>query len=144
MKTRSLDLKNLMSYPDGFDVIKVTNLIADAKLEIGMIVAVTAVDAEESGLPEGTQALDVITITEETTLLGNDAVSLVGFQRIYSGIQIMNKPTFSDNITDIVVAGEGKNLSVLNAITTVFMLFGYFQKVQIPVTSTDMIVIAYK
>lgn len=144
MKTRSLDLKNLMSYPDGFDIIKVTTLIADAVLEIGMIVSVTVVDADESALPAGTEAEDVITITEETILVGDDAVKLIGYERDYSCIMFANQPTFANDITSVIVAGEGKNMSVFNAIIEPLMIMGYFQKVQIPLLSTDMILIAYK
>lgn len=144
MKTRSLDLKNLMSYPDGFDVIKVTTLIADAVLETGMIVSVTVVDADESALPVGTEAEDVITITEETILVGDDAVKLIGYERDYSCIMFANQPTFANDVTSVIVAGEGKNMSVFNAITDPITIMGYFNKIQIPVTSTDMIVVAYK
>jgi len=144
METRHFDLKQLMSYPDGFDIIKVTALIADAVLEPGMIVSVTAIDAKNSGLPEGTQAEDVITITERTTLLGNDAVNLIGYKRSYSGIMFVNQPTFANDITSVIVAGEGKNMSVFNTITEPLTIMGYFQKVQIPLLSTDMILIAYK
>lgn len=143
-KTRPMDVKQLMSYPDDFDIIKVTTLDADDVLMPGMIVSVVAVDADNSALPEGTLVNDVLEITDEITLVEDDEVLLIGYNQIYSAIHIVNQPTFANDLTSIIVGEEGKNLSVFNAITSQFIIYGYFTKIQIPKTSTDMILIAYK
>lgn len=144
MKERSLDQKILQAHPDTFDIIKVTDFIADAKLEKGMIVFVVTVDAEESGLPDGTTADAVILISEETTLLGDDAVKLIGYKRNYSAIQFATQPTFASDLTSVIVAGDGKDMSLFNSVTQPITVYGYFNKIQIPTDSTDTVIVAYR
>lgn len=68
----------------------------------------------------------------------------MGYRRNYSAIQLVTKPTFANDETSVVVAGVGKNMSLFNTVEQPIYVFGYFNRIQIPPTSTDTIIIAYK
>lgn len=144
MKERSFDQKQFQACPDDFDIIKVTTFTAGAKLKKDMIVYIVAVDADNSGLPAGSVPTATILIKDDIVLKGNDSVKLVGYRRNYSAIQLVTKPTFANDETSVVVAGVGKNMSLFNTVEQPIYVFGYFNRIQIPSTSTDTIIIAYK
>ena len=139
---RAKDVKELQSYPDDFDIIKVTTFTtAGDVIKSGSIISVTTRDAE-SDLPIAQGSIG--TLTSDVTLVGDDEVVLIGYLQNYVGIDILNQPTFANDLTSIIINGSGKNMSYLNGIETPMSILGFFNKIQIPITSTDMVLIAYK
>lgn len=140
--TRSFDQKILESHPDNFDIIKVVTVTgAGTVVKAGSIISVTTKHGS-SNLPIAQGSVG--TLASDVTLVGTDAVVLLGYKRNYAGIQMLNQPTFANDLTSVIVSGEGKNMSHLNIIDTPFEILGYFQKIQIPITSTAMVLIAYR
>lgn len=144
MHERSIDRKMFQSCPDDFDIIKVDLFTAGARLQKGMIVKVVAVDSGSSGLPAGVAANMIVLISKDTVLRGSDSATLLGYRRDYSAIQFVTQPTFANDTTSVVVAGVGKNMSVFNNVTQSLVIHGWFNQIQIPESSTDTIIIAYR
>lgn len=141
---RSVDSKVFESYPDDHDVIKVTTTGTNAAgtiIEIGRVFIVVA-NGANSTLP--TAGATILTASQNYTMVAGDNVTLLGWDRKYTAIQVFNA-TFANNSTDFVVNGNGKNYFGLNTyIQSGTFIFGNFQRVSIPSTSTSMVIIAYR
>jgi hypothetical protein len=144
MEERSLDQKLFQAHPDTFDIIKVTAMTAGAVLEKGMIVHIVAIDADKSGLPESFEVDHNYVISEPTTLVEDDSVKLLGYKRNYSAIQFATQPTFANDLTSVIVAGKGKNMSLFNSVTSPITVPGYFNQIQIPEGSATTVIVAYR
>lgn len=144
MKERSLDQKIFQAYPDDFDIIKVTAMTAGATLEKGMIVHIVAIDADKSGLPEDFEVDHTYVIAEPTTLVEDDSVKLLGYKRDYSAILLATQPTFANDLTSVIVNGEGKNMSLFNSVASPITVPGYFNRIQLPEASTTTVIVAYR
>jgi len=143
---RVFDAKVAQSYPDNFDIIKVITTGTSATgtiIKQGTIFLLVA-----KGTPSGFTALTagdtVYTASVDYTMKAGDNVTILGYERNYSCIVLLNQPTFANNTTSIIVANEGKNLSSLNTLTNQVSILGFFQKIQLPSTSTSMIILAYR
>lgn len=140
--SRPLAARMAQSYPEDFDIIATQNFTAGDVLEHGMVVYVTAKDNTASALPADASLNQNYVISQETTLAAGDAVTLVGYQRSYIGIDMAKDAQFNNDSTSVIVNGHGKNMSVLNGSTGI--VWGTFDKVVIPATATDTIIIAYR
>lgn len=143
MAERDINQKKYQSMPDDFDIIKVTqyNTAGDV-IPQGSIIYVTAKAAENSEIPFA--ATETGTLTSDITLITGDNVTVVGYQRNYAGIQLITECVFANNLTSVIVNGAGKNMSLLNDAPAGTLIMGAFQKVTIPRTSTDSVLIAYR
>jgi hypothetical protein len=144
---RSLDEKTYQSYPDDFDIIKVKTTGTSAAGEVikKNTIFICVAKGTPSGFPDDiTAGATIYTADQEYTMKTGDNVTILGYKRNYVGIEILNQPTFADDVTSIMVNNVGKNLSDLNDIDTAMSILANFTKIQIPATSTDMIILAYK
>jgi len=141
MRTRTYDEKLLSQIPDNFDIIKVTiYTTAGDIIKAGSIIKVTTKDAGSNLLlAQGTTGIVEI----DTELVGTDEIILLGYKQNYSKITVF-KPTFANDVTSILVCDEGKNMSLVNALPDGSTIEGNFNQIQIPSTSTDTIIIAYR
>lgn len=143
MAERDKTQKEYQSMPDDFDIIKVTqyNTAGDV-IPQGSVIYVTTKADEDSEIPFA--ANETGTLTSDVTLLETEDVTVVGYQRSYSGIQLITECVFANNLTSVIVNGAGKNMSLLNDAPTGTLIMGAFQKVTIPTSSTDSVLIAYR
>lgn len=143
MAERDKTQKEYQSMPDDFDIIKVTqyNTAGDV-IPQGSVIYVTTKAAEDSEIPFDEAATG--TLTSDVTLLETEDVTVVGYQRSYSGIQLITECVFANNLTSVIVNGAGKNMSLLNDSPAGTLIMGAFQKVTIPASSTDSVLIAYR
>lgn len=140
---RSTDEKIIQSYPDDFAIIKVTALTtAGDKIPQNSVYTSDANAAEDSALP--TAGATLHTAMSDITLVDGDEATIVGMVGRFPGIEIY-ECAFGDNTTDIVVNSKGKNLSVFNDLwENGKFVYGLFERIVIPSTATDMIILAYK
>lgn len=138
----NIDEKIYNSYPDGFDVVKVT-----AKTTAGNIIykndlyTVTAKGSTGSSLP--TAGATVHTATSDIVLVSGDQVLIVGRVGKYRGIAIW-KPTFASNLTSVILNGKGIDMSVFNSLVDDgYLFYGEFSRVSIPGTSTNTVIVCY-
>lgn len=143
MAERDKTQKEYQSMPDDFDIIKVTqyNTAGDV-IPQGSVIYVTTKAVEGSEIPFA--ADETGTLTSDVTLLETEDVTVVGYQRSYSGIQFITECVFANNLTSVIVNGAGKNMSLLNDAPAGTLIMGAFQKVTIPTSSTDSVLIAYR
>ena len=143
MAERDKNQKEYQSMPDDFDIIKVKqyNTAGDV-IPQGSVIYVTTKAVEDSEIPFAEAATG--TLTSDITLLENEDVTVVGYQRNYAGIQLITECVFADDLTSVIVNGAGKNMSYLNDTAAGTLIMGAFQKVTIPTTSTDSVLIAYR
>lgn len=143
MAERDKTQKEYQSMPDDFDILKVTqyNTAGDV-IPQGSVIYVTTKAVEGSEIPFA--ANETGTLTSDVTLLETEDVTVVGYQRSYSGIQLITECVFANNLTSVIVNGAGKNMSLLNDAPTGTLIMGAFQKVTIPTSSTDSVLIAYR
>lgn len=143
MAERDKTQKEYQSMPDDFDIIKVKqyNTAGDIVPQ-GAVIYVTAKAAQNSEIPFN--ASETGTLTSDIELIAGDDISIVGYQRNYSGIQLITECVFADDLTSVIVNGSGKNMSDTNSAPAGTLIMGAFQKVTIPITSTDSILIAYR
>lgn len=142
---RSLSQKEYQSYPDNFDIIKVTTTGASAAgtvIKDGTIFILEAKGADSNFTQ--TAGVTIYTAEKDYVMVAGDNVTILGYKRNYCGIEILNKPTFANDITSVMVGENGKNLSALNSIETPMSILGNFTKIQLPSTSTDMVILAYR
>ena len=143
MAERAKDQKEYQSMPDDFDIIKVKQYkTAGDVIPQGAVIYVTTKAAEDSEIPFA--ALATGTLTSNIALIAGDDISIVGYQRNYAGIQLITECVFADDLTSVIVNGAGKNMSDLNNASAGTLIMGAFQKVTIPTTSTDSVLIAYR
>jgi hypothetical protein len=143
---RPFEIKQLQSYPDDFDIIKVitTGTSATGRVIRAGTIFILVAKGTPSGFTALTAGATIYTATQNYTMKAGDNVTLLGYEQNYTAIMVMNQPTFANDETSVIIAGAGKNLSHLNTLTNQFTILGFFQRIQIPATSTTMIVIAYK
>ena len=143
MAGRDKNQKEYQSMPDDFDTIKVKqyNTAGDI-IPQGAVIYVTAKAAQNSEIPFN--ASETGTLTSDIELITGDDISIVGYQRNYSGIQLITECVFADDLTSVIVNGSGKNMSDINSASAGTLIMGAFQKVTIPITSTDSVLIAYR
>lgn len=143
MAERDKTQKEYQSMPDDFDILKVTqyNTAGDV-IPQGSVIYVTTKAVEDSEIPFA--ATETGTLTSDVTLLETEDVTVVGYQRSYSGIQLITECVFANNLTSVIVNGAGKNMSLLNDAPAGTLIMGAFQKVTIPTSSTDSVLIAYR
>lgn len=143
MAERDINQKKYQSMPDDFDIIKVKqyNTAGDV-IPQGSVIYVTTKAVEDSEIPFA--ATETGTLTSDVTLLETEDVTVVGYQRSYSGIQFITECVFANNLTSVIVNGAGKNMSLLNDAPAGTLIMGAFQKVTIPTSSTDSVLIAYR
>jgi len=143
MAERDINQKKYQSMPDDFDIIKVKqyNTAGDI-IPQGSVIYVTTKAAEDSEIPF--DALATGTLTSNITLIAGDNISIVGYQRNYSGIELITECVFANDLTSVIVNGAGKNMSLLNNAPAGTLIMGAFQKVTIPTSSTDSVLIAYR
>lgn len=143
MAGRDKNQKEYQSMPDDFDIIKVKqyNTAGDI-IPQGAVIYVAAKAAQNSKIPFNASATG--TLTSDIVLIAGDDISIVGYQRNYAGIQLITKCVFADDLTSVIVNGAGKNMSNLNDVSAGTLIMGAFQKVTIPRTSTDSVLIAYR
>lgn len=143
MAERDKAQKEYQSMPDDFDILKVTqyNTAGDV-IPQGSVIYVTTKAVEGSEIPFA--ATQTGTLTSDVTLLETEDVTVVGYQRSYSGIQLITECVFANNLTSVIVNGAGKNMSLLNDAPAGTLIMGAFQKVTIPTSSTDSVLIAYR
>lgn len=143
MAERDKTQKEYQSMPDDFDIIKVTQYnTAGTVIPQGSVIYVTTKAVEGSEIPF--IATETGTLTSDITLITGDNVTVVGYQRNYAGIKLIKKCAFANNLTSVIVNGAGKNMSLLNDADAGTEIMGAFQKVTIPTTSTDSVLIAYR
>lgn len=139
---RSIDVRQMMSFPDDFDIIKVQQFnTAGDVLEAGSVISVTSLGAS-SDVPIAAGSTGVL--ADAVMLKSGDNVTLLGYRRNYSALLLVTQPTFGNNETDVIVAGNGKNLSVLNTVGCQITIMGFFNQIAIPAASTSTVLIAYK
>ena len=143
MAGRDKNQKEYQSMPDDFDIIKVKqyNTAGDI-IPQGAVIYVTSKAAQNSEIPFN--ASESGTLTSDIELIAGDDISIVGYQRNYSGIQLITECVFADDLTSVIVNGAGKNMSDINSASAGTLIMGAFQKVTIPITSTDSVLIAYR
>lgn len=143
MAGRDKNQKEYQSMPDDFDIIKVKQYDAAGDvIPQGAVIYVTAKAAEDSEIPFA--ALATGTLTSNIALIAGDDISIVGYQRNYAGIQLITECVFANDLTSVIVNGAGKNMSGVNDASAGTLIMGAFQKVTIPRTSTDSVLIAYR
>lgn len=140
---RSITEKEIMSMPDNFDVIKVRELENEGIIRDDDIFIVSQKADEDSKLPDAGDTYHRLKPNQTIELITGDKVLLVGKTRNYSAIQVFN-PGFGDNLTDININGEMRNLSELNDFIDGYCLLGLFRQIVIPSDDEDMIIIAYR
>jgi hypothetical protein len=143
MAGRDKNQKEYQSMPDDFDIIKVKqyNTAGDI-IPQGAVIYVTNKAVANSEIPFDNSATG--TLTSDIALIAGDDISIVGYQRNYSGIQLITECVFANDLTSVIVNGAGKNMSGVNDASAGTLIMGAFQKVTIPRTSTDSVLIAYR
>lgn len=143
MAERDKAQKEYQSMPDDFDIIKVTryNTAGDI-IPQGAVIYVATKAVDDSEIPFDALATGVL--TSDITLLETEDVKVVGYQRNYAGIQLITECVFADDLTSVIVNDSGKNMSDINNAPAGTLIMGAFQKVTIPTTSTDSVLIAYR
>ena len=139
---RAIDEKTIQSYPDGFEIIKVTALTSAGDVIPQNSIYISVVNGTPSALPTAgtTEHVAIAPITLKT----GDKATIVGMVGRFPAIEVYN-PAFANNSTDVVVNGEGKNLSVFNDLWENGKLtYGLFERIVIPTAETDMIILAYR
>ncbi|MDY0387410.1 MAG: hypothetical protein RBT65_09845 [Methanolobus sp.] len=143
MAERNINQKKYQSMPDDFDIIKVKQYnTADDIIPQGAVIYVAAKATENSEIPFDELATG--TLTSDITLIAGDDISIVGYQRNYAGIELITECVFANDLTSVIVNGAGKNMSDVNDAPAGTLIMGAFQKVTIPTTSTDSVLIAYR
>ena len=143
MAGRDKNQKEYQSMPDDFDIIKVKQYdTAGDIIPQGAVIYVTNKAVANSEIPFDAEATG--TLTSNIALIAGDDISIVGYQRNYAGIQLITECVFADDLTSVIVNGAGKNMSNLNDVSAGTLIMGAFQKVTIPRTSTDSVLIAYR
>ena len=139
---RAIDEKTIQSYPDSFEIIKVTALTNAGDVIPQNSIYVSDKNGTTSALPTKGETKHVA--IAPITLKDGDEATIVGMVGRFPAIEVYN-PAFADNSTDVVVNGEGKNLSVFNSLwDDGKLIYGLFEKIVIPTTETDMIILAYR
>jgi hypothetical protein len=143
MAERDINQKKYQSMPDDFDIIKVKqyNTAGDI-IPQGAVIYVAAKAVANSEIPF--DATVTGTLTSNIVLIAGDDISIVGYQRNYSGIELITECVFANDLTSVIVNGSGKNMSDVNDAPAGTLIMGAFQKVTIPTTSTDSVLIAYR
>jgi len=143
MAERDINQKEYQSMPDDFDIIKVKQYkTAGNIIPQGAVIHVVTKAAVNSKIPFSDSATG--TLTSDIALVTGDKVKLLGYKRNYSGIELITECVFADDLTSVIVNGAGKNMSNLNDASAGTLIMGAFQKVTIPITSTDSVLIAYR
>ena len=143
MAERDINQKKYQSMPDDFDIIKVKQYkTAGDIIPQGAVIYVAAKAAANSKIPFDASATG--TLTSDIALIAGDDISIVGYQRNYAGIQLITECVFADDLTSVIINGAGKNMSDFNDASAGTLIMGAFQKVTIPRTSTDSVLIAYR
>jgi hypothetical protein len=143
MAERDINQKKYQSMPDDFDIIKVKqyNTAGDI-IPQGAVIYVAAKAVANSEIPFNASATG--TLTSDIVLVAGDDISVVGYQRNYAGIELITECVFANDLTSVIVNGSGKNMSDVNDAPAGTLIMGAFQKVTIPTTSTDSVLIAYR
>lgn len=137
----NIDEKIYNSYPDGFDVVKVT-----AKTTAGDIISkndiyIVVVKGTGSVLPPISDT--PYTATSDMVLVTGDSVKIVGRVGNYRAIAIW-KPTFASDLTSVILNKNGINMSIFNSLVDDgYLFYGAFSKVSIPSTSTNTVIVCY-
>ena len=143
MAERDINQKEYQSMPDDFDIIKVTeHSTAGDVIPQGAVIHVVTKAAVNSKIPFSASATG--TLTSDIALVAGDKVKLLGYKRNYSGIELITECVFANDLTSVIVNGSGKNMSEINIASAGTLIMGAFQKVTIPITSTDSVLIAYR
>lgn len=139
---RAIDEKTIQSYPDSFEIIKVTTLTTAGAVIPQNSIYISDDNGEPSALPTAGETKHVA--IAPITLKTGDKATIVGMVGRFPAIETY-KPAFANNSTDVVVNGEGKNLSVFNLLWEDGKLtYGLFERIVIPTDQTDMIILAYR
>ena len=139
---RAIDEKTIQSYPDSFEIIKVTALTSAGDVIPQNSIYISVANGEPSALPNAGTTKHVA--IAPITLKDGDQATIVGMVGRFPAIEVY-KPAFANNLTDVVVNGDGKNLSVFNSLwDDGKLIYGLFERIVIPTAETDMIILAYK
>ena len=139
---RAIDEKTIQSYPDSFEIIRVTALTNAGNVIPQNSIYISDENGTTSALPTFGETKHVA--IAPITLKDGDEATIVGMVGRFPAIEVYN-PAFANNSTDVVVNGEGKNLSVFNSLwDDGKLIYGLFERIVIPTTETSMIILAYR
>lgn len=144
MQHRNIELKDMMSMPDDFEIVKVQTVTGvGGIIPVGSVFRISAKAAQNSGF--GSLSVNTTYLADvEYTMIADDVAVIIGVHGNFSAIQIVAATTFANNATDIIVNGAGKNLSLLGKLPAGTILYGLFNRVSLQAANTDPIIIVYK
>lgn len=144
MQDRNIELKEIMSMPDDFEIVKVQTVTgAGGIIPVGSVFRISAKASQDSGF--GSLSINTTYLADvEYTMVDDDVAVIIGVHGSFSAIQIIAATTFADNVTDVIVNGAGKNLSLLGQLPAGTILYGLFNRVSLQAANTDPIIIVYK